>query len=99
MLVAQWKFEEAEPLAQEALAAAKSADDMFSERDAWHLLADCALMRGDAALAERRYREALRRGLELRNRLMACIDLQGAAIALGAQGSLAARVLPRRGRQ
>jgi hypothetical protein len=71
---------------QEALKVAQRKADAWPQRDAWHLLGDCALMRGDPVSAARRYREALALGRALRHPLLMVIDLQGVAMALAGQG-------------
>ncbi|MBA3327191.1 MAG: AfsR/SARP family transcriptional regulator [Solirubrobacterales bacterium] len=87
MLVAEGDHERAEPLVAEALEAAVAQGDARCEQHARHLLADCALMRGDADAARVRYVRAARLALDLGDRAQAAIDLQGAAMASVAGGS------------
>ena len=63
VLVAKGDVERAEALSRELLEMA--GGDTRAEHFAFHFLADCALIRGECALAEERYRESLRAALPL----------------------------------
>jgi hypothetical protein len=52
-------------------------------------LADCALIRGDCALAEERYRESLRAALPLGDVVETSFEVQGVGMALACRGELA----------
>ena len=85
MLVAMGEVERAEPLSLELLELSRGRD-LRSEHFAHHYLADCALIRGDCALAEERYRESLRAALPLGDVVETTFEVQGVAMALAGQG-------------
>jgi hypothetical protein len=92
VLVALGELEIVEPMAREALADAERQDDLRSAHFAHHFLADCALIRGDCAMAGPRYRRALELAVELGDRSETTFEIQGVAMA-AAGVSLAARAL------
>jgi hypothetical protein len=92
VLVALGELEIVEPMAREALADAERQDDLRSAHFAHHFLADCALIRGDCAMAGPRYRRALELAVELGDRSETTFEIQGMAMA-AAGVSLAARAL------
>jgi hypothetical protein len=59
VLVASGEIERAETMAQELLAVAANSDASLMQQLALHFLADCPLVAGDYAEAERRYLRAL----------------------------------------
>jgi predicted ATPase/class 3 adenylate cyclase len=85
ILVAMGQVDRAEPLSLELLDLSKGRD-LRSEHFAHHYLADCALIRGDCALAEERYRESLRAALQLGDVVETTFEIQGVAMALAGQG-------------
>jgi predicted ATPase/DNA-binding SARP family transcriptional activator len=76
----------AEALAQRGLAFALAHEDRRSAYSGYHLLGDCAMIRGDCELAQQRFRESLRVVWELGDRFHACDELDGLAVALAACG-------------
>ena len=87
VLVALDEVERAEALAHELLERGK--DDVRTRHFAIHFLADCALIRGDCAEAEERYRESLRAALELGDVIETSVEVQGVAMAKAGQGDSA----------
>ncbi len=85
ILVAMGQVDRAEPLSLELLDLSRGRD-LRSEHFAHHYLADCALIRGDCALAEERYRESLRAALPLGDVVETTFEIQGVAMALAGQG-------------
>jgi predicted ATPase/class 3 adenylate cyclase len=86
VLVALGDVEHAESLSRELL---KRADgDQRTEHFAFHFLADCALIRGDAEEAGERYRESLRAALPLGDVVETSIEVQGVAMAAAGDGRL-----------
>jgi predicted ATPase len=79
--------ERAEPLAHELLERGK--DDLRTRHRAIHFLADCSLMRGDFAEAEKRYGESLRAALELGDVFETSVEVQGVAMAKAGRGESA----------
>jgi hypothetical protein len=53
---------------------------------AFHFLADCALIRGDAEEAEKRYRESLKAALPLGDVIETSFEVQGVAMAAAGAG-------------
>jgi tetratricopeptide (TPR) repeat protein len=92
MLVAHRELEAVEPMAEEALRDAERQGDIRSEHFAHHFLADCPLVRGDAAAAAPRYRRALELANALGDRSETAIEIQGVAMAAAGM-SLPARGL------
>lgn len=76
--------ERAEALAQQLLE--RGADDLRTRHRAIHFLADCSLMRGDYAGAEKRYRESLRAALDLGDVVEVSVEVQGVAMAKAGRG-------------
>jgi hypothetical protein len=64
----------------------RSGDDPRTEHFAYHFLADCALIRGDPAEAEPRYRESLRAALPLGDVFETSFEVQGVAMAAAGNG-------------
>ena len=60
--------------------------DRRTEHFAFHFLADCALIRGDAGEAGDRYLESLRAALSLGDVVETSIELQGVAMAAAGVG-------------
>jgi predicted ATPase/DNA-binding SARP family transcriptional activator len=87
-LVAQLDVERAEALAGQGLAVALENGDRRSAYLAYHVLGDCALVRGDCERARDRYRDSLRAVWELGDRFFACFELDHLAVALAACGDL-----------
>jgi predicted ATPase/class 3 adenylate cyclase len=87
VLVALDEVERAEALAHELLERGK--DDVRTRHFAIHFLADCALIRGECAEAEERYRESLRAALELGDVIETSVEVQGVAMAKAGQGDSA----------
>jgi predicted ATPase len=84
VLVALGDTERAESLSRELLE--RSGDDPRTEHFAYHFLADCALIRGDPAEAEPRYRESLRAALPLGDVFETSFEVQGVAMAAAGNG-------------
>jgi hypothetical protein len=61
-------------------------DDPRTEHFAFHFLADCALIRGDAEGAEKGYRESLQAALPLGDVIETSIEVQGVAMAAAGTG-------------
>ena len=85
LLVAMGEVDRAEPLSLELLELSRGRD-LRSEHFAHHFIADCALIRGDCALAEERYRESLRAALPLGDVIETSFEVQGVGMALAGQG-------------
>jgi predicted ATPase/class 3 adenylate cyclase len=81
VLVALGELDIVEPMAREALGDAERQGDLRSAHFAHHFLADCALIRGDAATAAPRYRRALELAIELGDRAETATEIQGIAMA------------------
>ena len=77
----------AEALAHELLE--RGEDDVRTRHFALHFLADCALIRGDCAEAEERYRQSLRDALDLGDIIETSAEVQGIAMARAGQGESA----------
>ena len=84
VLVALGDVERAESLSRDLLEMA--GGDPRSEHFAFHFLADCALIRGDAEEAGRRYRQSLRAALPLGDVLETSFEVQGIAMAAAGTG-------------
>ena len=84
VLVAKGEVERAEALSRELLEMA--GGDARAQHFAFHFLADCALIEGDCALAEERYRESLRAALPLGDVLETSFEVQGVAMAAAGGG-------------
>lgn len=77
----------AEALAHELLE--RGEDDVRTRHFALHFLADCALIRGDCAEAEERYRQSLRDALSLGDIIETSAEVQGIAMPRAGQGESA----------
>lgn len=84
VLVALGETERAESLSRDLLQ--RAGGDLRTEHFAYHFLADCALIRGDPAEAEHRYRESLRAALPLGDLLETSFEVQGVAMAAAGIG-------------
>jgi predicted ATPase/class 3 adenylate cyclase len=84
VLVALGDVGRAEPLSRELLEL--GGGDPRSEHFAYHFLADCALIRGDAAEALRRYRESLRAAVPLGDPLETSFEVEGVAMSFAGLG-------------
>jgi len=84
VLVALGDVARAEPLSRELLELARG--DPRSEHFAYHFLADCALIRGDAEEALQRYRESLRAALPLGDPVETSFEVEGVAMSLAGLG-------------
>ncbi len=84
VLVALGEVERAEAISEELLE--RTEDDPRTEHFAYHFLADCALLRGDTAEAEERYRESLRLALPLGDVIETSFEVQGVAMAVAGNG-------------
>ncbi len=87
VLVALGELDIVEPMAREALADAKRQRDLRSEHFAHHFLADCPLIRGDAATAAPRYRRALELAVALGDRSETAVEIQGVAMSAAGMSS------------
>jgi tetratricopeptide (TPR) repeat protein len=85
VLVSIGELEEVERMSPEALEVARSLGDLRSEHFAVHFLADCALIRGDCAVAERGYQHALALAVELGDRSETAVEIQGVAMSAAGQ--------------
>jgi hypothetical protein len=84
VLVALHEIERAEPMSRELLE--RAAGDPRTEHFAYHFLADCALVRGDADEALERYRMSLRAALPLGDLIETSFEVQGVAMAASGNG-------------
>jgi predicted ATPase/class 3 adenylate cyclase len=84
VLVALGDTERAEPLSRELLE--RAGGDPRTEHFGFHFLADCALIRGDADEAGKRYRESLRAALPLGDVIETSFEVQGVAMAEAGAG-------------
>ncbi len=84
VLVAKGEVERAEALSRELLEMA--GGDARAQHFAFHFLADCALIEGECALAEERYRESLRAALPLGDVIETSFEVQGVAMAAAGGG-------------
>jgi hypothetical protein len=85
-LVALGDIAGAEPRAYELLELARREDDVRSDDFAHHFLADCALIRGDYARADDRYRRSLLAALPLGDAIETSFEIQGLAMAAAGLG-------------
>jgi tetratricopeptide (TPR) repeat protein len=85
VLVALGDVERAESLSRDLLEMA--GGDPRTEHFAFHFLADCALIRGDAEEAEKRYRESLQAALPLGDVIETSFEVQGVAMAAAGAGN------------
>jgi tetratricopeptide (TPR) repeat protein len=86
VLVSMGEVDTVEPMSREAVKLAETLGDRRSEHLAQHFLADCALIRGDCATADRCYRRSLELALELGDRSEMAIEIQGVAMATAGLG-------------
>ena len=86
VLVAMGDVDRTEALAGQALSIALRADRPSEIQNAYHYLADCSLIRGDAANALRLYAESLRAAIRYGNRMEAVFELEGGAMSLAGLG-------------
>ena len=70
----------------EAITVSKALGDRWSEHFAHHFLGDCAVIEGDVAEAERRYRLSLEAAWETGDQVETCYELQGMAMAAAGAG-------------
>ena len=73
-------------LGPEAVEVSQALGDRWSEHFAHHFLGDCAVMEGDVAEAERRYRLSLDAAWETGDQVESCYELQGMAMAAAGAG-------------
>jgi predicted ATPase/class 3 adenylate cyclase len=83
-LVALGDTEQGEAISRDLLEL--GAGDPRTEHFAYHFLADCSLVRGEAAEAEKRYRESLRAALPLGDLIETSFEMQGIAMAAAGNG-------------
>jgi predicted ATPase/class 3 adenylate cyclase len=83
-LVALGDTEQGEAISRDLLE--RGAGDPRTEHFAYHFLADCSLVRGQAEEAERRYRESLRTALPLGDVIETSFEVQGVAMAAAGKG-------------
>jgi predicted ATPase len=81
VLVALGELTRVEGMAAEALALAERSGDGRSAHFVHHFLADCALIRGDCALAGARYRKSLELAVSVGDRAETGFEVQGVAMA------------------
>jgi predicted ATPase/class 3 adenylate cyclase len=86
VLVAVGDTETVKWIGPEALAMSQALGDRWSEHFAHHFLGDCAVMEGDVAEAERRYRLSLEAAWQTGDQVESCYELQGMAMAAAASG-------------
>ena len=90
MLVALGEVDAAEAISRDLLE--RAVGDPRTEHFAYHFLADCALIRGDTAEAEKRYRESLRAALPLGDVIETSFEVQGVAMAAAGTATPSARL-------
>ncbi len=83
-LVALGEAEQAEAISRDLLE--RGAGDPRTEHFAYHFLADCSLVRGEAEEAEERYRQSLRAALPLGDVVETSFEVQGVAMATAGSG-------------
>ena len=89
MLVAQGEVDRAEPLSRQLLELAHGQADVRAEHYAYHFLGDCALIGGDYAEAEDRYKASLRAAVPLGSLLASSFEVQGVAMSAAGKGEWA----------
>jgi len=92
VLVATGATDHAEAAARELLDVASETDTAIMQQLALHFLADCPLIEGDYAEAERRYRKALAYACDFGLRGRATDEVLGVAMALAGHGEAARAV-------
>jgi len=78
--------DKAEPIAKEALDRAIELNMTKEIMDSRHYYADCALLRQDYAVSQRRYSQALQAAFDLGDILQASAELQGISMSYAGQG-------------
>jgi predicted ATPase/class 3 adenylate cyclase len=86
LLVANGEFERAEPLARELQAETRDSEDVGCMVSGNHYLADCAMYRGDYALAEQRRLSALETTLVIGDVVQQTIEVLGLAFTAAGLG-------------
>jgi predicted ATPase len=86
VFVAEGDVDRTEPMARDALTIALRADEPREIHNAYHYLADCALIRGDAATAMNLYVESLKAAVRYGDRMEAIFELEGGAMSLAGLG-------------
>lgn len=86
LLVANGEFERAEPLARELQAATRDSEDVGCMVSGNHYLADCAMYRGDYALAEQHRLSALETTLVIGDVVQQTIEVLGLAFTAAGLG-------------
>ena len=99
VLVAVGDVETVKRIGPEALVASQRLGDRWSEHFAHHFLGDCAVLEGDVAEAERRYRLSLEAAWETGDQVETCYELQGMAMAAAGNGDACASTHPGVGRE
>ena len=84
VLVALGDVERAESLSRDLLE--RAGADLRTKHFAFHFLADCALIRGDCATADDRYRRSLLAALPLGDAIETSFEIQGLAMAAAGLG-------------
>ena len=87
VLVAIGDVETVKRIGPEALAASQALGDRWSEHFAHHFLGDCAIIEGDVAEAERRYRLSLEAAWQTGDQAETSYELQGMAMAAAGSGA------------
>jgi hypothetical protein len=86
ILVSDWNVDKAEPMALKALEIARKHDEARDIHFALHYLADCALIRGDMAMAKAKYMDSLRAAMKYGNRIETAFEIEGVAMSLAGAG-------------
>jgi tetratricopeptide (TPR) repeat protein len=86
LFLANGEFERAEPLALELHASTRESEDVSCMVSADHYLSDCAMLRGDYALAEQHRLSALRTTLVIGDVAQQTIEVLGLAFAAAGLG-------------
>ncbi len=86
VLVSIGDVETVKRIGPEALATSQALGDRWSEHFAHHFLGDCAVIEGDVAEAERRYRLSLEAAWQTGDQVETCYELQGMAMAAAGSG-------------
>jgi predicted ATPase/class 3 adenylate cyclase len=86
VLVSIGDVETVKRIGPEALATSQALADRWSEHFAHHFLGDCAVIEGDVAEADRRYRLSLEAAWQTGDQVETCYELQGMAMAAAGSG-------------
>ena len=86
VLVSIGDVETVKRIGPEALAISQALGDRWSEHFAHHFLGDCAVIEGDVAEAERRYRLSLEAAWQTGDQVETCYELHGMAMAAAGSG-------------